>query len=87
MLALGVIGTGLAFLIFYTLIAEVGAAKASLVAYLAPGFALAYGAVFLAEAITGGAIGGLGADPGRFVAGRQGPRAVARRAAVAVLTS
>jgi drug/metabolite transporter (DMT)-like permease len=58
-LALGVLGTGLAFLIFYTLIAGVGASKASLVAYLAPGFALVYGALFLDEAITAGAVGGL----------------------------
>jgi drug/metabolite transporter (DMT)-like permease len=58
-LALGVIGTGLAFIIFYTLIVEIGATKASLVAYLAPGFAVVYGAMFLSEAITGGAIGGL----------------------------
>src|SRR4051794_36587122 len=57
--ALGVLGTGIAFWIFYTLIAWVGASKASVVAYLAPGFALFYGAVFLSETITGGAIGGL----------------------------
>jgi drug/metabolite transporter (DMT)-like permease len=58
-LALGVLGTGAAFLIFYTLIAGVGAAKAAVVAYLAPGFALAYGAIFLSEPVTGGAVGGL----------------------------
>jgi drug/metabolite transporter (DMT)-like permease len=58
-LVLGMVGTGVAFLIFYTLIATEGAAKASVVAYLAPGFALAYGALFLGEAITAGAIGGL----------------------------
>ncbi len=57
--ALGVLGTGLAFLIFYTLIAEVGAARASVVAYLAPGFALFYGAVFLSEPVTAGGAGGL----------------------------
>jgi drug/metabolite transporter (DMT)-like permease len=56
---LGVLGTGLAFAIFYELIATVGAAKASLVAYLAPGFALAYGALLLDEPITAGAVGGL----------------------------
>jgi drug/metabolite transporter (DMT)-like permease len=57
--ALGVLGTGLAFWIFYTLIAMVGASKASVVAYLAPGFALGYGAIFLSEEITIGAVGGL----------------------------
>ena len=56
---LGVIATALAFVIFYTLIAEVGAGRASLVAYLAPGVALFYGALFLDEAITVAAIGGL----------------------------
>jgi drug/metabolite transporter (DMT)-like permease len=58
-LVLGLGGTGVAFLIFYTLIATVGASKASLVAYLAPGFALVYGALFLDEAITAAAVGGL----------------------------
>ncbi len=57
--ALGVLGTGLAFLIFYTLIADLGPRKASLVAYLAPGFAVLYGALLLDEAVTVGTIGGL----------------------------
>ena len=56
---LGVLGTGLAFWIFYTLIADVGAARAAVVAYLAPGFAVAYGAIFLDEPVTGAAIAGL----------------------------
>ena len=58
-IALGVVGTALAFVIFYKLIAEVGAGRASLVSYLAPGVALFYGAVFLDEAITAAAIAGL----------------------------
>ena len=58
-IALGVLGTGVAFLIFYTLIAGVGASKASVVAYLAPGFALAYGAVFRDEPVTAAAVAGL----------------------------
>ena len=58
---LGVFGTGVAFWIFYTLIAEVGAAKAAVVAYLAPGFAVGYGAVFLNEPVSGAAVAGLGA--------------------------
>jgi len=56
---LGVVGTALAFVIFYKLIAEVGAGRASLVSYLAPGVALFYGALFLDEAITPAGIGGL----------------------------
>ena len=59
LLALGVVGTALAFIIFYKLIAEAGAGRASLVSYLAPGVALFYGAVFLDEAITAAAIAGL----------------------------
>jgi drug/metabolite transporter (DMT)-like permease len=57
--ALGVVGTALAFVIFYILIAETGAGRASLVAYLAPGIALFYGAVLLDEPITAASIGGL----------------------------
>jgi drug/metabolite transporter (DMT)-like permease len=58
-LALGLLGTGVAFAIFYRLISEVGAAKSSVVAYLAPGFALFYGAALLSEPVTLGALGGL----------------------------
>jgi len=56
---LGVLGTALAFVIFYVLIAEVGAGRASLVSYLAPAVALLYGAVLLDEAITLAAVAGL----------------------------
>jgi drug/metabolite transporter (DMT)-like permease len=59
LVALGAVGTALAFVIFYKLISEVGAGRASLVSYLAPGVALFYGAVFRDEAITVAAIGGL----------------------------
>ena len=58
-LALGAVGTALAFVIFYKLIAEVGAGRASLVSYLAPGVALFYGAVFRHEPVTAAAIAGL----------------------------
>jgi drug/metabolite transporter (DMT)-like permease len=50
--ALGLGGTGLAFLLFYTLIAQVGAARASVVAYLAPGFAVLYGVTLRGEVVT-----------------------------------
>jgi drug/metabolite transporter (DMT)-like permease len=59
LLALGALGTGLAFLIFYTLIAEVGPGRASLVAYLAPGFSVGYGVAVLGESITAGTVAGL----------------------------
>ena len=48
-LALGVPGTAFAFLLFFALIAGAGAAYASLVTYLVPPIALAYGAIFLGE--------------------------------------
>jgi drug/metabolite transporter (DMT)-like permease len=57
--ALGIVGTGLAFAIFYTLIGRVGPARAFIVAYLAPGFAVVYGAVLLDEQITVATIAGL----------------------------
>jgi drug/metabolite transporter (DMT)-like permease len=72
-LALCAIGTALAFVIFYKLIAEVGAGRASLVSYLAPGVALFYGAVFLDEAITVAALAGLALILGG-VALASGPR-------------
>jgi drug/metabolite transporter (DMT)-like permease len=59
LVALGVGGTGLAFLIFYTLIADVGPARSSLVASVAPGFSVVYGAAILDEAIGVGTIAGL----------------------------
>jgi drug/metabolite transporter (DMT)-like permease len=57
--ALGVGGTGIAFVIFYTLIAQAGPAKAALVAYVAPGFAVFYGVAFLSESVTVGTFAGL----------------------------
>jgi drug/metabolite transporter (DMT)-like permease len=57
--ALGVVGTGLAFAIFYTLIGRVGPARSFIVAYLAPGFAVVYGALLLDERITAATVAGL----------------------------
>jgi drug/metabolite transporter (DMT)-like permease len=48
-LFLGVPGTAFAFLLMYGLIARAGAAFVSLVTYLIPPIALAYGAIFLDE--------------------------------------
>lgn len=59
LVALGAGGTGLAFLIYYRLIHDVGTNRAAVVAYLAPGFAVLYGALFLDERITVATIGGL----------------------------
>jgi drug/metabolite transporter (DMT)-like permease len=46
---LGVVGTAIAYLLFFALIRGAGAAYASLVTYLCPPIALAYGAIFLDE--------------------------------------
>jgi hypothetical protein len=45
--------------IFYWLIGHVGPAKTMLVSYIAPGFAVVYGATLLDEDITVGTIAGL----------------------------
>jgi drug/metabolite transporter (DMT)-like permease len=57
--SLGVIGTALAFVLYYSLITETGAGRASLVGYAIPPIALAYGAVLLGETITAASIAGL----------------------------
>ncbi|MEA2190419.1 MAG: hypothetical protein QOI73_540 [Solirubrobacteraceae bacterium] len=59
LLVLGAGGTGIAFLIFYTLISEIGPSRASLVTYLAPAFAVIYGVWLLGEPLTAGALLGL----------------------------
>ena len=58
-LALGIPGTALAYLLFFGLITGAGAAYASLVTYLIPPIALAYGAIFLGERFGAAAFGGL----------------------------
>ena len=57
--ALGVPGTALAYLLFFGMITGAGAAYASLVTYLIPPIALAYGAIFLGERFGVAAFGGL----------------------------
>jgi len=58
-IALGVPGTALAYLLFFGLITGAGAAYAALVTYLIPPIALAYGALFLDERFGATAFGGL----------------------------
>jgi drug/metabolite transporter (DMT)-like permease len=57
--ALGIPGTALAYLLFFGLVTGAGAAYASLVTYLIPPIALAYGAIFLDERFGAYALGGL----------------------------
>jgi len=52
-LAVGVVCTGLAYVIYFRLIATAGPARALAVTFVVPVFALLYGALFLGEAVTG----------------------------------
>ena len=58
--ALGVLGTALAQVLFYRMIGIWGSSRAVLVAYMLPAFALFYGAVFLSEPVTWQKLCGLG---------------------------
>lgn len=58
-LTLGIAGTGIAYILYYALIAGAGASRAILITYLVPTFALVYGAVLLGEPVTAAAVGGL----------------------------
>jgi drug/metabolite transporter (DMT)-like permease len=58
-IALGVAGTGIAFVLVNLLVASIGPAKMSLVAYVSPAFALFYGVAFLNENVGVGAYAGL----------------------------
>ncbi len=58
-LVLGVLGTGVAYLLYFALIVRAGASRAILVTYLVPAFALVYGWLILDEAVTASALAGL----------------------------
>src|SRR5438876_1620947 len=57
--ALGIFPTALAFILAYTLIAEIGPSRLSVVAYIAPCFAVVFGAVFRSEEIGAATVAGL----------------------------
>lgn len=59
LLVLGAVGTGIAWVIFFGLVAEVGPSRTILVTYLAPVFAVGYGAALLREPLTSGVVGGI----------------------------
>ena len=58
-LVLGVLGTGVAYLLYFALIVRAGASRAILVTYLVPAFALVYGWLILDEPVTASALAGL----------------------------
>src|SRR2546429_222153 len=79
--ALGIPGTALAYLLFFGLITGAGAAYASLVTYLIPPIALAYGAIFLGERFGAAAFGGLALILARVALGTRGGRLRRQRVA------
>jgi drug/metabolite transporter (DMT)-like permease len=58
-IALGVFSTGIAFAVFFTVMAEIGPARASLVTYMNTAFAVVLGVIILSEPLTIGIIVGL----------------------------
>lgn len=58
MAGLAVLCTALAYVLFFRLIARLGAARTMVVLYLIPAFAVLWGALFLAEPVTPAMLGG-----------------------------
>ncbi|MEP0232174.1 DMT family transporter [Roseibium sp.] len=59
-LALGLVATAAAYLIYFRVLADAGATDASLVTLIVPATAILFGAIVLDESLTGFQIGGLG---------------------------
>lgn len=59
LIGLGVFSTGIAFMIYFTLIKEIGQARGSMVTYLNTAFAVVLGVLILGEPLTLGIIAGL----------------------------
>ena len=83
-LALGAIGTGLAYLLFYGLIADVGATSASLVTYLIPVVAVFLGVVVQSDPLTWNVFVGAGivVAAAAMAEGRIGSRRVTEAPAI-----
>jgi drug/metabolite transporter (DMT)-like permease len=58
-LLLGLVGTGIAYMLFFAILRGVGASRSILVTYLVPSAALAYGVVLLDEPVRASAVAGL----------------------------
>ncbi len=59
MLALGLLCTALAYVLYFRLISSVGPTKTGTVTYVVPLFGIAWGTLFLGEPVTGGMFAGL----------------------------
>lgn len=59
LVALGVVCTGLSFVLYFRLVAQAGSVAGSTVTYVIPAFGLLFGGLFLDEAIQARTIGGL----------------------------
>jgi drug/metabolite transporter (DMT)-like permease len=79
---LGVVCTAAAFVLYFTLIADVGPSRAAVITYVNPVVAVALGVTFLGESVTAGAVAGLLLIlAGSYLAtGGGGPPAVVGRA-------
>ncbi len=58
-IVLGLVCTALAFMLYYSLIDQIGEERASLATYLTPAFALLYGVLLLSESLTVASVIGL----------------------------
>ena len=89
LVVLGLVCTALAFVLYFTLIAEVGPSRASVITYVNPVVAVALGVAILGESVTASAVAGLllilagswlstgGRPPGRLAS--RGATRLARR--------
>jgi len=79
---LGVVGTGVAYALYFSLLQGTGASRAILVTYLVPAVAVLYGAALLDESLRPAALAGLALIlSGVALAGRRSGRGEARREA------
>jgi drug/metabolite transporter (DMT)-like permease len=70
----GIVGTGLAFALYYRIMQSIGPARTSVVAYLIPAVAVLYGATLLDEPVGGGiAIGLVLILAGSYLTARRSP--------------
>jgi drug/metabolite transporter (DMT)-like permease len=82
MLALGIAGTGLAYILYYSILTGAGASRGILITYLVPAVALAYGVLLLGEPLTLAAFAGLGLVLLGVALGTGGLRFARRRVAL-----